>query len=89
MAIIVAGKLTIKPGHRDLFIQRSREAILLARANDACEDFSVSSDPIDADRLNIFEKLCSRADLDTFRNAGPESNLFSLVDSFDVHEYEL
>ena len=89
MAIIVAGKLTIKPGHRDLFIQRSREAILLARGNDACEDFSVSPDPVDANRVNIFEKWRSRADLDAFRNAGPESHLFSLVDTYDVHEYEL
>lgn len=31
MAIIVAGKLTIKSGARDEFIKQSREAILRAR----------------------------------------------------------
>ena len=89
MAIIVAGILTIKPGSRDEFIEKSREAILQARINKACEDFSVSPDPIDLNRVNIFEKWKSRSALDAFRNSGPESNIFSLVESFGVNEYEI
>jgi quinol monooxygenase YgiN len=57
--------------------------------HDACEDFSVSADPVDSTRVNIFEKWQSRAALDAFRNAGPESDLFDLVESFDVEEYEV
>jgi len=89
MAIIVAGKLTIKSGARDEFIKQSREAILRARKKEACEDFSVSPDPIDLKRVNIFEKWQSRSALNAFRGSGPESDFFSLVESFDVDEYEI
>jgi quinol monooxygenase YgiN len=89
VAIIVAGKLSIKSGSRDEFIEKSREAILQARENEACEDFSVSPDSIDLNRVNIFEKWKSRSALDTFRDSGPESDIFSLVASFDVNEYEI
>ena len=89
MAIIVAGKLILKPGSRDEFIEKSREAVLLARKNDACEDFSVSPDPIDMNRVNIFERWKSRSELNAFQDSGPENGLFSLVEYFDVHEYEI
>lgn len=89
MAIIVAGKLTIKPSSRDEFIEKSREAILQARENEACDDFSVSPDPIDLNRVIIYEKWTSRSALDAFRDSGPESDIFSLVVCFDVNEYEI
>ncbi|MDZ4202163.1 MAG: antibiotic biosynthesis monooxygenase family protein [Gallionella sp.] len=89
MVIIVAGKLTIKTGSRDEFIAKSLEAIGLARKNEDCEDFSVSPDPLDHDRVNIFEKWKSRSSLNAFRESGPESDIFSLVESLDVKEYEI
>ena len=89
MTIIVAGKLTIKSGSRDEFIVKSCEAILQARNNEACEEFSVSPDPIDLNRVNIFEKWQSRSTLDAFRDSGPKSDILSLVESFDVNEYEI
>lgn len=89
MAIIVAGKLIIKSGSRDEFVEKSCEAMLLARKNEFCMDFSVSPDPIDLDRVNIFEKWKSRSALDKFRNSGPENDMFSVVESFDVDDYEV
>ena len=89
MPIIVAGKLTIKPGSRDDFLAQSLDAVLVARTNEGCEDFSVSPDPIDPDRVNIFEKWKVRSALENFRKTGPENNLFSLVENFDVNEYDV
>lgn len=89
MAIIVVGKLIIKSGKRDKFIAGSLEAVTLARGNHACEDFSVSPDPLDPSRVNIFEKWKSQEDLAAFRNSGPEDDLFSLVELFYVQEYEV
>ena len=87
VTVIVAGKLTIKPGSRDEFVRRSQAAVLLARQNEACADFAVSADPSDPDRVNIFEKWASRQALEAFRSAGPEDDLFTLVAAFDVGEY--
>jgi len=89
VAVIVAGQLKLKPGSRDEFIEKSRNAMSQARKLDACEDFSVSPDPIDHDRVNIFEKWISRSSLDEFRNSGPDNDSFSLVESFDINEYEV
>ena len=89
MAIIVAGKLKLKPGSRDEFIEKSREAISQARELDACEDFSVSPDPIDENRVNIYEKWIARGPLEEFRSSGPDNDSFSLVESFDINEYEI
>lgn len=89
MQIIVAGKLILKPGKRKEFIEHSIEAICQARKLDACDDFSVSEDPIDENRVNIFEKWQSRKSLEEFRNTGPENQSFLLVESFDVKEYEI
>lgn len=79
----------IRSGARDEFLAKSREAILQARKNPACQDFSVSPDPIDLDRVNIFEKWQSRSALEAFRDLGPENDMFSLVEAFDVNEYEV
>ena len=89
MAIIVAGKLKLKPGSRHEFIEKSCDAIRQARSLAACEEFSVSPDPIDENRVNIFEKWLARAPLEQFRNAGPDNDAFSLVESFDINEYEI
>lgn len=89
MAIIVAGKLTLKSGKRDEFIKQSLEAILQARRLEACEGFSVSADPIDENRVNVFEKWTSRAALEAFRNSGPDNDSFTLVECFNVKEYEI
>jgi len=56
MSIIVAGKLALKPGSRDALIEKSIESITLARKNSDCQDFSVSPDPIDGNRVNIYGK---------------------------------
>ena len=89
MSIIVAGKLILKSGFRDTFIEQSREAILMARSNSACGAFSVSPDPIDSNRVNIFEKWQTRSALHAFRSEGLDSDIFSLVESFDVQEYDI
>ncbi|MGJ8687941.1 MAG: putative quinol monooxygenase [Gammaproteobacteria bacterium] len=89
MTILVAGKITVKPGTREQFLTASKEALLLARENKTCYDFSVSPDIVDPNRINIFEKWASRTALEAFRNSGPEDESFSMITAFDVHEYEL
>ena len=89
MAVLVAGKLRLKKGKRDEFIEKSCEAVMQARRLIDCQDFSVSPDPIDENRVNIFEKWNSPEALTKFRNSGPDNDFFSLVESFDVNEYEI
>ena len=89
MPMLVAGSLIIQAGLRDTFVERSQSAIRLARSHADCLDFAVSPDALEVNRVNIFEKWRSRAALEAFRNAGPEDDLFSLVETFAVQEYEV
>ena len=89
MTIIVAGKLTLKSGSRDELIDKSRESIILARESKSCLEFSVSPDPIEPNRVNIFGKWRSRIELEQFHDTGPDNDLLSLVEVFDVNEYEV
>lgn len=77
--IIVSGRIFITAGQRDTFLARSRDAIVAARQADGCLDFVVAADPIEPDRVNVYEAWESEAQLTTFRGAGPGSDLSALI----------
>lgn len=52
-------------------------------------DFAVSPDPRGSDRVNVYEKWRTREALESFRSSSMDDDLFSLVISFDVAEYDL
>jgi quinol monooxygenase YgiN len=87
--IIVAGHLRVASGDRDVFLERSREAIALARDAPGCQDFVVAADPLDAERVNVYERWQDRASLHAFRGEGPGDDLGALIVSADVGEFEV
>ncbi len=87
--LIVAGKIYVKPGKREAFIQKSLSAILTARQTNGCYDFSVSPDPIETERVNIYEKWDSEETLLAFRESGPSTDLTSLIESIHVSEHKM
>ncbi|MET0090914.1 MAG: antibiotic biosynthesis monooxygenase [Candidatus Thiodiazotropha sp.] len=89
MSVIVAGKLILQSNTRERFLEASRETVIMARNREDCDDFSVSADLLEMDRVNIFEKWKHRAALEGFRNSGSRPELFSLVTRFQVSEYEV
>ncbi|MEZ4699191.1 MAG: antibiotic biosynthesis monooxygenase family protein [Rhodothermales bacterium] len=87
--IIVSGKLYIQTGQRDAFVTRSTAAVVAARQTPGCRDFAVSPDPVDPDRVNIFEEWESMEALEAFRGSGPDDPLFALIVRADIAEREL
>jgi quinol monooxygenase YgiN len=87
--IIVAGHLRIATAGRDRFLARSREAIQLARTTPGCHDFVVAADPLDAERVNVYERWTNRAVMHGFRGDGPSDELKSLIVSAHVDEFEV
>lgn len=87
--IIVAGKIIVKPADRAKFIEHSLEAVELARKTKGCVDFAVSADPLEKNRVNIFEMWKTQKALDTFRNEGPGDDLTALILSADVQQYSI
>jgi Antibiotic biosynthesis monooxygenase len=53
--LIIAGKVYVDPQERDKWVEAHYDVIKRARAAPGCLDLYVSADPVEADRVNIFE----------------------------------
>ena len=87
--IIVAGRIEIAPGRRDAFVLASAEAVIAARQAPGCHDFSVTPDSVDPNRVNVFERWGSAAELEAFRGEGPGDDLSADIVGADVSRYEI
>ena len=77
--LIVSGKLYLKPGAMKEFLASSNEGVVLARKAPGCRDFVVSPDPIEPDRVNVYEEWESEKALLDFRGDGPSGDMRSAI----------
>ena len=87
--IIVAGQLHVRPGARADFLARSAAAMREARGTPGCHDFVVAADPLEPERVNVFEAWTDRAALEAFRGSGPGDDLSALIGRATVAEYDV
>lgn len=85
--IIIAGSLHVAPADRDHYLHVTDGVARLARRTPGCHDFVQAADPIDAGRINIYERWESDDALTRFRDSdGPEP---PPILSADVHKYRI
>jgi quinol monooxygenase YgiN len=65
--IIIAGHTSIEPAQRDAAVRAFGDLLERARQQDGCLDFSIGADPLEADRVNLFELWRDRDSLDAWR----------------------
>ena len=82
--VIVSGKLYLRPGSMGEFLEESMKAVRLARTAPGCSDFVVAADPLESDRVNIYEEWETEIELQKFRADGPEDALSSKIKSAHV-----
>ncbi len=87
--IIVSGRIYVTPGRRDAFVAGSLEAVVAARRAPGCVDFVVAADPIEPERVNVYEHWESEAELETFRGDGADEDLTSDIVSADVSRHHV
>lgn len=85
--IIVSGRIQVRSGTRDRFLALSAEAMAAARCTAGCHDFVVAADPIEADRVNVYEEWASKEALARFRGEGPGDDLSALIVEARVAEH--
>lgn len=85
--LIIAGWLRITPGQRDAYLEACHGVVELARRAEGCLDFALSGDPLDPDRINVYERWASSTDLDRFRGSGPEPAQLAEIVEADVARY--
>ena len=87
--IIVAGWIKTASGRRDDFVSASAEAVVAARKADGNHDFSVTADSVDADRVNVYERWETAADVEAFRGDGPGEDLSADIVDAQVQRFEI
>ncbi len=65
--VIVAGWYTIDPKRRDEVVENFKALLLRARSAPGRLDFAITADPVDSNRINIFEFWQSEKDLNSWR----------------------
>jgi quinol monooxygenase YgiN len=87
--IIVAGNIIVRPKRRDAFLKASMESVAKARTAPGCHDFVVAADPLEENRVNVFERWASDEALETFRGDGPGNDLIADIVRADVKRYRI
>ncbi len=85
--IIVSGRIYVRVGTRDKFLVLSAGAIVLARRTAGCHDFVVAADPLESDRVNVYEEWESKEALNKFRGEGPGEDLSAYIVKAQVGEH--
>jgi quinol monooxygenase YgiN len=65
--IIIAGYSLTEAADRDAAVAAFQPMVERARREGGCIDLHVSADPLDAERINVFERWPDRASLDAWR----------------------
>lgn len=87
--IIVAGHLVVDPDDRSAALDARRKVIAAARSADGCLDFHLSADPLEDDRINVFERWDSVAAVEAFRGSGPDADQQQSIRGADIAQYEI
>ena len=87
--IIIAGTLRVHPSDRSRYLELASAATTLARSTPECLDFAQSADPLESDRINIFECWKSDAALEAFRNLPDDGVQTPPILGADVHRYRI
>ena len=72
--IIIAGHLRVAASERDRYLTAVENVAIRARQAPGCQDFVQSADPIDHERINIYERWDSDDLLMSFRTSGDEND---------------
>lgn len=87
--VIVSGRIYVAAGKREAFLASSRSAVVEARRAAGCRDFVVGADPIDPNRVNVYEEWDSEDDLMAFRGSGQGSEMTGLIERAEVARHQV
>jgi quinol monooxygenase YgiN len=87
--IIIAGQLHVDAEVRDDYLAGCRTVIDAARSAPGCHDFVLAADPLEAGRINVYERWESDELLERFRGSGPELKQAAAIRHADVAKYRI
>lgn len=87
--IIVSGRIYVTSERREAFLVAAQADLVQARRAPGCRDFVVAADPVEPDRVNVYEEWDSAPELEAFRGAGPDPELNADIVRADVARHQI
>ena len=87
--IIVSGHVVVEPNERTAYLAGCEQVIRQARQAQGCIDFHLSPDPLEVDRINVFEQWDSVEAVEAFRGSGPSDEQQTAIRDAHVFQHEL
>lgn len=87
--LIVAGTLRVDPADRESYVRTCVSVVESARQAPGCLDFTITPDPLEPDRINVYERWESDGQLEEFRGGGPSSDQQDQIREADVSKYRI
>lgn len=87
--IIVSGSIRVDAGSREDYLAGCRTVVEQARRSPGCLDFALSADPVEPDRINVYERWESDEHLERFRGSGPEPQQSAQILGAHVEKYRI
>jgi quinol monooxygenase YgiN len=87
--IIISGKEYVAAEQRAAYLARWEDFIRRARTAPGCLDFFISADPIEENRVNMFELWASKEELDDYRSRAEPPTITTEVWGEDVKKYDI
>ena len=93
--LIVGGTFTVDPERRQEFLAGQLELMRISRAEAGCLEYTFSADPLQPDRVVLFERWATQEDLDAHlraadarraAGASPSGGVAALSSSIVVYE---
>lgn len=67
--VIVGGTFRVDPEQREAFLAARSESMRTSRAEPGCVEYVFAADPLEPDRVVLFERWASQEDLDVHLSA--------------------
>ncbi len=87
--LVIAGWLKVDPAERDPYAADCVTVVAQARSAPGCLDFVISADPIEPDRINVYERWDSDEQLERFRGSGPSAEQTAQINDAQVRKYRI
>lgn len=87
--LIVAGHLLVDTADRDRYVADCATVVALARGAAGCLDFTITADPLDPQRVNVYERWEGEDELLAFRGSGTDDGTAARILTADVHRYTI
>ena len=86
---IIAGHLRVPHGDVSRYVSEHLDLVRRAREAPGCLDVAITADPVDAGRINNFERWESWADIEAWREVAHAPELDVEISDVSVRAYEV